>query len=80
MLQNAHTWRTIFVQDIQRLEDQGNQVETRQRRARLKWLDGYIATMDMQLQVLANGGQLPMHFALAERVGSETVEVLEHAR
>jgi hypothetical protein len=79
MLNNARAWRTIFLEDIRRLEGQGNKVETRQRRVKLKWLDGYIASMEMQLQVLADGGRLPKHFTLAEQFGRQATEVLDHA-
>jgi SAM-dependent methyltransferase len=56
-------------------------VETRQRRIKLKWLDGYITSMEMQLQVLADGGQIPKHFTVAEDLAwSQATEVLGHAR
>ena len=79
MLPNAVSWRHILLQEIEHLEQQGNAVEARQRKARVKCLDGYISAMEAQIQILATGHQLPKHFALADEV-ARPVEVLDHAR
>lgn len=77
-LGNAYRWRRILVADIQRLEEDGNDAEARQRQAKITTLDGYINMMLMQRQVLADRGALPEYLMLSTPDDVGTTEGADH--
>lgn len=63
-LGTARTWRRFYVRDIALLEEQGLVGDVRQKRQALEHLDGHIRVMQLQIQVLKDGGHLPPFLSL----------------
>ena len=77
-LGNAYRWRRLLCRDIQRLEEDGNDAEARQRQAKIKTVDGYINMMLMQRQVLADHGALPEYLMLPDPDAAERTDDVHH--
>lgn len=62
----ARRWHKLYQRDIERLEADGLTADARQKRRDLQRLEDHMKIMELQVQVLADGGQLPRILMLSE--------------